>query len=41
METVRFHIANMSFFLEDIAHLVVQSELFGSNEKLSWGLKVG
>ena len=41
METVRFHIAQMSFFfffLEDITHLDVQSEQFGSHEKLSWGL---
>ena len=43
METVRFHIAQMSlfffffFFLDGITHLVVQSEQFGSHEKLSWG----
>ena len=48
METVRFHIAQMSFFfsfffffLEDIIHLVVQSEQFGSHEKLFWGFMVG
>ena len=42
METVRFHIAQISFFfLEDIAHLVVQSEQFGSHEKLSWGFMGG
>ena len=29
------------FFLEDITHLVVQSEQFGSHEKLSWGFMVG
>ena len=41
METVRFHIAQMSFFfLEDITHLVVQSEHFGSHEKLSWEFMV-
>ena len=28
---------NKFFFLEDITHLVVQSEQFGSHEKLSWG----
>ena len=37
METVRFHIAQMSFFLEDISPLVVQSEQFGAHQKLSWG----
>ena len=36
METVSFQIAKMSFFL-DITYLVVQSEQFGSHEKLSWG----
>ena len=36
METVSFQIAQMSFFL-DITYLVVQSEQFGSHEKLSWG----
>ena len=46
METVRFHIAQMSFFfffffLEEITHLVVQSEQFGSHEKLSCGFMVG
>ena len=47
METVRFHKAQMSFFffffffLEDITHLVVQSEQFGSHEKLSCGFMVG
>ena len=42
METVRFHVALMSFFsLEDFTHLVVQSEQFGSHEKLSWGFMVG
>ena len=43
METVRFNIAQISFFffLEDITHLVVQSEQFGSHEKLSWGFMVG
>ena len=42
METVRFHIAQMScFFLEDITHLVAQSEQFGSHEKLSLGFMVG
>ena len=42
LETVRFHIAQMSFFfLEDITHLVVRSEQFGSHEKLSWGVMVG
>ena len=41
METVRFHTAQMSFFfLEDITHLVVQSE-HGSHGKLSWGFVVG
>ena len=41
METVRFHTAQMRFhFLEDITHLVVQSEQFGSHEKLSWGFMV-
>ena len=29
------------FFLEDITHLVVQIEQFGSHEKLSWGFMVG
>ena len=37
METVRFHIAQMSFFIEDSTHLVVQTEQCGSLEKLSWG----
>ena len=41
METVRFHIAQMRFFLEDITHLVVQSEQFVSHEILSWGFMVG
>ena len=42
METVRFHKAQMSFFfLEDITHLVVQCEQFGSHEKLSWGFMAG
>ena len=27
------------FFLEDITHVVVQSEQFGSHEKLCWGLR--
>ena len=35
MEMVRFHIAQMCFFLEDITQLVVQSEQFVSHEKLS------
>ena len=42
METVRFHIAQMSFFLEDIIHLAVQSvqsEQFGSHEKSFWGAR--
>ena len=42
METARFHKAQISFFfLEDITHLVVQSEQFGSYQKLSWGFMVG
>ena len=39
METVRFHIAQMSFFfffLEDITHLVDQSEQFGNCLGGSW-----
>ena len=37
MEAVRFHIAQVSFFfLEDITHLVVQSEQFSFHEKMSW-----
>ena len=41
METVRFHIAQICFFLEDITHLVGQSEQLSSCEKLFWGFKVG
>ena len=42
METVRFHIAQMSFFLRIFfTHLVGPNEQFGTHEKLSWGFKVG
>ena len=42
MEMVRFHYSPKEFFfLEDITHLVVQSEQSGSHEKLSWGFMVG
>ena len=40
METIRSHIAQMSFFLEDITFLAVQSEQFESHEKLSWGSRL-
>ena len=47
METVRFHIAQMSFFfffffffLEDITHLVVHRKQFGSHKKLPLGFMV-
>ena len=37
METVRFHIAQMSFFLRIFfSHLVGPSEQFDTHEKLSW-----
>ena len=41
METVRFHIAQISFFLRIFfPQLVGPSEQFGTHEKLSWGCKV-
>ena len=37
METARFHIAQMSFFLRTFfSDLEVPSEQFGTHEKLSW-----
>ena len=40
METVRFHIAQMSFFLRIFFEdLVGPSEQFGTHEKLSWGVQ--
>ena len=50
METIRFHIAQMSkvgmptqtrISVGSITHLVVQSEQFESHEKLSRGCKIG
>ena len=42
METVRFHIAQMSFSLSIfVSHLVGPNEQFDTHEKLSWGCKVG
>ena len=41
MDTVRFYKAQMRFFLEDTTHLVVQTEQFGSHEKLSLRFMVG
>ena len=43
METVRFHIAQMSFslsiFFFFVSHLVGPNEQFGTHEKLSWGVQ--
>ena len=41
METVRFHIAQMSFSLSIffVSHLVGPNEQFGTHDKLSWGVQ--